>query len=74
MDVIKSKSFWSSLAVIFAMGAVSLFPELQSAEEELIAGFTALGIALVSGHKIKDILIAFIEAWANNQTEPAPEA
>jgi hypothetical protein len=73
VDVLNSKSFWSSLAVIFAMCIVSIMPELQSSEEELVTAFTALGLALVGGHKIKDILLEFVKAWAGNQSAPAPE-
>ncbi len=65
MDVLKSKSFWSSVAVIGAMFVVSIFPEFASNEEELTNAFMAIGIALVAGHKAKDVAIQFIEAWLN---------
>ena len=65
MQVLSSKSFWSSVAVIVAMGIVSVVPELQSSEDELITAFTAIGLALVAGHKAKDILLGFVEAFVS---------
>ena len=65
MDVLKSKSFWSSVAVILSMVLVSVAPDLQGHQDELISAFTAIGVALVAGHKIKDIALAFADALLN---------
>lgn len=62
MDVLKSKSFWSSVMVILVMVLTNFLPQLKGIENELISSLTVIAVALVAGHKGKDVLVAAIEA------------
>lgn len=70
-ELLKSKSFWSALAMIFAMFAVSVVPELADNEEQLIEAFTYIGMSLVAGHKIKDIALEYVKSKV---VEATPES
>ena len=58
MDTLKSKSFVSSIVMVLVMVLVSVMPQLESVQAELIGAFTTIAIALVIGHKSKDTIIA----------------
>jgi len=58
MDTLKSKSFVSSIVMVMVMVLVSLLPQLESVQGELVGAFTTIAIALVIGHKSKDTIIA----------------
>lgn len=66
MEVLQSKSFWSSVMVIVVMLITSLVPELKSVETELISALTVIAVALVAGHKGKDVLLAVVEAMVKH--------
>jgi uncharacterized membrane protein len=58
METLKSKSFVSSIVMTLVMVLVSVVPQLESVQAELITAFTTIAIALVIGHKSKDTIIA----------------
>lgn len=62
MEVLQSKSFWSSIMVILVMVLTSFVPELKSVQEEMISGLTVIAVALVAGHKGKDVGLAIVES------------
>lgn len=62
MEVLKSKSFQSTIAGFIVLLLVNFVPELADNQEALTTGIFAVIGALIAGHKGKDVLIAWIEA------------
>ena len=58
MEAIQSKSVISSAMVIIAAILVSLVPQLESVQTELLELLTLIALALIAGHKGKDIMLA----------------
>lgn len=55
-SILHSKRFWTLVASILAMFIVTLVPDFQSAEEQLITLIAILGGVAVAGYSIEDAL------------------
>lgn len=55
-EIFKSKRFWTLIASIVSMFIVTLVPDFQSAEEQLITLIAVLGGIAVAGYSIEDAL------------------
>lgn len=54
--ILSSKRFWTLIASIASMFIVTLVPDFQSAEEQLITLIAVLGGVAVAGYSIEDAL------------------
>lgn len=58
METFQSKSVISSAMVIIVAILVGVLPQLEPVQDQLLELLTVIGVALIAGHKIKDIAIA----------------
>lgn len=71
MKTLESKSVVSSAMIIIVAILVSLVPQLESVQTELLSLLTTVCLALIAGHKGKDIMLA---KYADSPSAPAATA